>query len=66
MENYKVILQMRNLIVMMEENHVAFEGVTFFRFKLYSLKLISVPEWTTVQILLQTRIAKSNNCLVKK
>lgn len=31
MKNYKFILQMKKLKDMMEENHVAFEGVTFFK-----------------------------------
>lgn len=65
MKNYKVTLQMKKLKDMMEENHVAFEVATFFRFKPYSIKLISVPAWTTMQISLQTKIAKSDNCRVK-
>lgn len=65
MKNYKVTLQMKKLKEMMEENHVAFEVGTFFRFKPYSIKLISVPKWTTMQIFLRTKVAKSDNCHVK-
>lgn len=56
---------MKKLEKMMEEDHVVYEGIIFFRFQPYSLKLISVPEWTIMQILLQIKIAKSNNYLVK-
>lgn len=60
MKNYKIILQIKTLRETMEEGHVAFEGVTFFRFQPYPLKLISVSEWATMQILLQTK-----NCKIK-
>ena len=66
MKNYKVILQKKKLKEMMDADHVVFTGITLFRFKPKSLKLMLVSEWTTAQISLQTKIAKSNTCLVNK
>lgn len=57
MKNYKVIRQIKKFKEIMESEHVAFAGNTLFRFKPKSLKLILVSEWTTMQILLQTKIA---------
>lgn len=65
MKNYECILQVKKLEKMMEEDHVVYVGIIFFRFQPHSLKLISAPEWTVMQILTQIKIAKSNNYLVK-